>query len=321
MRLFSRLFVSLSLALGCYVSVAGADTFGSGANSFNIEFVTISSPGNPSDSVVPNAVSDPLPSGTVNYSYRMAKYEISEEIVAKVNALSDAAGDPLGLDVDIERGPQKPATGLSWFDAARFVNWLNEDQGYAPAYKFDSAGAFQLWEPTDPGFNAKNPFRNRQARYVLPSADEWHKAAYYDPLNDRYWLYPFGSDDPPVAVASGTDPGTAVYNQAGPADVYLAGGENLFGLVAMAGNVAEWEETNMTLINDTLADLRGVNGGWWTPLLPENFASSFRNSGLARARPGVVGFRIASIPEPSTILLMLVGGYTALHLGRRHSIR
>ena len=193
----------------------------------------------------------------------MAKYEISEEIIAKVNALSAAGGDPLGLDGDVERGPQKPSTGLSWFDAARFVNWLNEDQGYSPAYKFDGAGVFQLWEPTDPGFNAKNRYRNRQAHYVLPSADEWHKAAYYDPLNDRYWLYPFGSDEPPLAVASGTDPGTAVYNQTGPADVQLAGGENLFGLVGMAGNVSDWEETSADLLNDDPAANRGQNGGSW----------------------------------------------------------
>lgn len=313
------LLASVTLLFCC--TLARADVFGSEANSFEIEFVTVGSPGNPTDPVVPTATSAPLPSGTVNYTYHMAKYEISEEIIAKVNALSAAGGDPLGLDGDVERGPQKPSTGLSWFDAARFVNWLNEDQGYSPAYKFDSAGVFQLWEPTDPGFNAKNRYRNRQAHYVLPSADEWHKAAYYDPLNDRYWLYPFGSDEPPLAVASGTDPGTAVYNQTGPADVQLAGGENLFGLVGMAGNVADWEETSVDLLNDDSSSRRGVRGSSWIFDLTTSLSSSFRNSAFAHANQPRIGIRITSIPEPSTLLLTLVGGYSALNVRRRRYIR
>jgi len=289
------------------IPAAWADWFGSGDNAFEIEFVTIGEPGNPADTVVPRPTSDPLPSGTVDYFYRMAKYEISEEIIAKANALSESAGQPLDLEVDVERGPRKPATGLSWFDAARFVNWLNEDQGAPVAYKFDEQNQFQLWAPGDLGYNPENPYRNTRACYFLPSADEWHKAAYYDPVNDRYWLYPYGSDDPPIPVASGTDPGTAVYNQDGPADVQLAGGENLFGLVGMAGNVIEKEETHVSLINDTVGGRRGSRGGWWTPLLPTNFASSFRNSALASANSGVAGIRIASIPEPGAMLLALLG--------------
>ena len=47
-----------------------ADTFGSGANSFDIDFVTIGNPGNPPDTTgVPN------PAGSVPYVYRMGKYD------------------------------------------------------------------------------------------------------------------------------------------------------------------------------------------------------------------------------------------------------
>lgn len=290
---------------------AHADTFGTGENAFDIPFVTIGDPGNPADTVTPIDVSAPLPSGTVNYTYRMAKYEISEEIISKANAQSAAAGKPLNLTIDVERGAQKPATGLSWFDAARFVNWLNEDQGFPPAYKFnpggfDERGVFDLWQPGDPGYNPNNLFRNRLARYVLPSADEWHKAAYYDPVEDRYWLYPYGSDDPPIAVASGTDPGTAVYNQDGPADVMLAGGESLYGVVGMAGNVHEFEESTEDLLNLDPSDRFGANGGAFNSRTA-TIASSFRSSGGRSAGQPRAGLRIVSVPEPENLPFALVG--------------
>ena len=298
-----------------------ADTFGSGANSFEIEFVPIGDPGNVADTVVPSPNSAPLPSGTVDYTYRMAKYEISEAIVSKANSLSDAGGDPLGLHVDIERGPQKPATGLSWFDAAKFVNWLNTSTGHTPAYKIDSQGDFQLWQPSDPGYDPANLFRNSQAKYFLPSADEWHKAAYYDPVNDHYWLYPYGSNDPPIPVASGTDPGTAVYNQDGPADVKLAGGQSPFGVVGMAGNVADWEETSVDLMNINLLAPRGTRGGGWIFQLPTNLASSFRNSAFVDANQPRIGIRIASIPEPSTFWFFVVNALVTVFAIERKFIR
>lgn len=298
-----------------------ADFFGSGENRFEIPFVKIGDPGNAPDMVVPNPVTDPLPTGVVNYEYRIAKYEISEEIISKVNSLSDAAGDPISLTVDQERGPNKPATGLSWFDAARFANWLNEDAGCDPAYKFDASGNFQLWQPGDPGYNANNPFRNSRAHYFLPSADEWHKAAYYDAANDRYWLYPHGADTPPVAVESGTDPGTAVYNQSGPADVELAGGENVNGVVGLAGNVYDFEETAINLINDDVTARRGANGGSWSFDLTTSLSSSFRNSGLPGTRQPTGGIRIASVPEPSATILLLTSICTSLLALRRDRLR
>jgi formylglycine-generating enzyme required for sulfatase activity len=231
--LVSILVVLVSQAFAC--SAAG-DIFGSGANTFEIPFVTIGNPGNPADTTdVPN------PTGSVPYSYRIGKYEVPEEAVRKANALSAEAGDPLELTLDA-RGPNKPATSLSWFEAARFVNWLNTSTGHTPAYKFDDAGNFQLWEPGDAGYNPANLFRDSLARYFLPSADEWYKAAFYDPAMGGYWDYPTGSNDPPTSVPFGTAPGTAVWNrpfEQGPADVNLAGGLSPYGTMGQAGNVGE----------------------------------------------------------------------------------
>src|SRR6476660_8576848 len=141
--------------------VAVADTFGSGGNSFGIEFITIGNPGNAADTT-----GDPSPAGSVPYVYRIGKYEISEQMIDKANALGG-----LGLTKDA-RGPDKPATSLSWFEAAKFVNWLNTSTGATPAYKFGEGGTFQLWQPGDLGYDPSNLFRNMQAHYFLPSDNE-----------------------------------------------------------------------------------------------------------------------------------------------------
>ncbi|TWT76077.1 Formylglycine-generating sulfatase enzyme [Posidoniimonas polymericola] len=283
-------------------SPAHADWFGSGEHRFEIPFVTIGAPGNPADTT-----GAPNPAGRVDYVYQICKYEVPEEAVRSANALSELAGEPLGLTLD-DRGPQKPATSLSWFEAARFVNWLNADQGHPPAYKFDEQGAFQLWSPDDAGYNPANPFRNRAAVYVLPSVDEWYKAAYYDPIAQVWWDYPTGSDEPPIPVASGTDPGTAVWNQVtGPADVQLAGGASPFRTIGQGGNVIEWEETAADLVNDRGGELLGLRGGDSGPTIGAiDLSSSFRNTFPPTGNPVNVGFRVVRVPEPTASLFLLV---------------
>ena len=136
--------------------VARGDVFGFGNNTFEIEFVTIGDPGNVADTTgIPN------PAGSVSYTYRIGKYEISEQMVEKVNALG-------GLDIPLQdRGPDVAAT-MNWLNAAKFVNWLNTSKGYDAAYKFDSEGEFQVWQPEDPGYDPDNLYRNTLAQYVLP---------------------------------------------------------------------------------------------------------------------------------------------------------
>jgi formylglycine-generating enzyme len=105
-------------------------------------------------------------------------------MINKANTLGS-----LGITIDT-RGVNKPATSVSWNEAARFVNWLNTSQGFQAAYKFTlnpgdvgySANAnISLWAPGDAGYNAAGPYRNANAHYFLPSENEWYKAAYYSP--------------------------------------------------------------------------------------------------------------------------------------------
>ena len=41
--------------------------------------------------------------------------------------------------------------------------------------------------------------RERATGFVVPSQDEWVKAAYFDPGTSTYWVYPTGRRDPPAA--------------------------------------------------------------------------------------------------------------------------
>ena len=290
--------------------LARADQFGDPNHTFGIEFVTIGDAGNAADTT-----GDPNPAGAVPYRYRIGKYEISEQMINKANAQSALDGKPLGITIDA-RGPDKPATRASWFEAARFVNWLNTSTGNLPAYNFDPNDTFQLWEAGDAGYNPNNKFRNTLARYFLPSADEWYKAAFFDPVSDTWFDFPNGKNTAPAPVASGTDPNTAVYDQPfdqGPADIMLAGGESPFGTVAQAGNVWEWEETAVDLVNDDPQENRGFRGSAWLGAgsgNPTSLSSSFRHFiQLPSNSVGDIGFRVASIvPEPTTFYLAILAG-------------
>jgi hypothetical protein len=279
---------------------AQGDTFGSVASTFDIEFVSIDKPHNPDDTT-----GTPNPAGRVEYAYRMGKFEISRDMITKAN---DAGG--LGITMDhmaiITDGARDeiPATGISWFEAATFVNWLNTSTGHTPAYKF-SGGTFQLWQSDEAGFNPANPFRNRQALYVLPTADEWYKAAYYDPVSNMYHDYPTGSDSIPAALTSGTAVDTAVWGQTlsrGPADITLAGGLSRYGTTGQGGNAWEWEETEFDLVNNSSSSRRGLRGGAWDDVAG-GLLSTVRLNISPTNELFNYGFRVASVPEPTTMLL------------------
>jgi sulfatase modifying factor 1 len=296
------IIVLVALLLCVFIRPVNGDTFGSGSNSFNIDFVTIGNPNNPADtSGVPN------PAGAVAYTYRIGTYEVSEQMIDKANFLG-------GLGIfQPSFGANKPATYVSWNEAARFVNWLNSSTGSPLAYKFvlqpgetgyDATAINRVWTPSDAGYNPNNLYRNSLARYFLPSDDEWYKAAYYDPANGVYYDFPTGSDIAPIPVTSGTAPGSAVYSlQSGPADITLAGGSSPYGTMAQGGNVYEWEETEFDYVNDAVSFPRGVRGGS-AGSEPDFLRATNREVILSPAtREAYVGFRIAStfVPEPSTV--------------------
>ena len=199
-------------------------TFGSGTDEFTLEFVAIGNPGNTEDSS-----GAPNPAGSVAYTYNLGKYEVSRDMVTKANA---AAG--LGItmaDMSAYVGgnfASRAATGISWNEAARFVNYLNTSKGYQAAYNFTTTGSnanITLWGAGQ--YSGNNQFRHKDAVFVLPSLDEWYKGA-YGSAGGTWYDFATGSNSrnsgsgytDPTSVASGTAAGTAVYSRAplqGPA--------------------------------------------------------------------------------------------------------
>ena len=293
------LFIVLALGYQTASAQLVTESFGgTGANAFTMDFVTIGNPNNAADTT-----GTPNPAGSVAYTYNLGKYEVSRDQIDKANS----AGN-LGITM-FDHGVNNPATEASWYEAAKYVNWLNTSTGGKAAYKFDGSGTFQLWSAGDEGYNANNLFRNSLAKFVIASSNEWYKGAYGK--GDGSWSnFPNGTDSAPTAVAGGTDANTAVYNQSistGPADITSAGGLSAYGTMGQGGNVWEWMETAYDGINNTAGEDRELRGGSWN-----------NTNDLLEARNGYgpvdpsgeyesVGFRVASVPEPSALSLLASG--------------
>jgi formylglycine-generating enzyme required for sulfatase activity len=273
---------------------------GTGDNAFTMEFVTIGNPGNAADTT-----GSPNPAGSVAYTYNLGKHEVSRDMINKANAAGSLGITLQDMTSNGGNGVNRPATGVSWYEAAKYVNWLNTSTGGTAAYKF-SGSTFQLWSAGDAGYNANNMFRNSLAKYVIASSNEWYKGAYGSP-NGTWFNYPTGSDSAPTEVASGTAANTAVYNgQSGPADITSAGGLSAYGTMGQGGNVWEWNETAYDGTNDTAGETRELRGGSWYDgsfLL----GASYRGLNSPSGEGYDVGFRVASVPEPSSLSLLAIG--------------
>ena len=93
----------------------------------------------------------------------------------------------------------------------------------------------------------------------------------------------------------------------GPADITQAGGLSPYGVMGLGGNVWEWEETEFDLTNDDSSSVRGVRGGSWSNNSSNMSASNRIDGNPTHENNSSIGFRVASIPEPSSQLLALLG--------------
>ena len=313
--------IQLTLSLAALAVSAQAQTitqtFGSGANAFSMDFVTIGNPGNTADTT-----GSPNPAGAVGYVYNIGKYEVSRDMIDKANAAGSLGITLSDMSIYGGNGVNRPATGVSWNEAARFVNWLNTSKGYQAAYNFTTSGAnanITLWGAGQ--YSGSNQFRHKDAYYFLPSMDEWYKAAYGSP-SGTWYNYATGSDSAPSAVANGTS-GAVYSGQSGPADITNAGELSPYGTMAQNGNVWEWNESAVDGGNNSASENRELRGGGWGDV---SFAldASIRDDVFTPADSlDFLGFRVASVPgpvpEPSSGLLVLLGLSAVLRRRRKRS--
>ena len=304
------------------VTSARADVFGSGANTLTLDFVNIGNAGNADDAGAGGGLYS-SPYGGVSYGYRMGTYEISQDAIEKATAgglASVTAGAWVG---------SQPAADMTWFEAAAFVNWLNDQRTPGlKAYNLTGVTSLTPWASVDAWqAGGENLYRHKDAYYFLPSEDEWYKAAYHQNtgVNADYWDYATGSNTIPTqALTDGTTPFTAIFDgveagtPADPADVNLAGGLSAYGTMGQNGNVYEWAESAFDGINNSSSEDREIRGGSW------NFSggamrSSLRSLNSPAVSANNIGFRVASVPEPTSTVLMCSAGLLAIARRRRRA--
>lgn len=307
-------FVGLAL-IGA--SSAQADTFSSGPNGFTIDFVNIGNAGNSRDLGAGGGIYS-TEFGGVGYDFRIGRTEISQDMITK------ATNSGLTIVTAGEWVGNQPAAGVTWYEAAHFVNWLNTSTGHQAPYQLNAnLTGLTLWSSADAWqLGGENLFRHKDAYYVIPSEDEWYKAAFHknDGVTANYWDFAGGSNTVPLAVSNGSLANTAVYNHTlGPANVNDNGGFSPYGTRGQDGNVWEWQESAFDGANNLGSEGRTVRGGFW-----DGTSVALRSSALGRTNFGpatqsnTIGFRVASvIPEPSSAVLLLASG--ALLLARRRS--
>ena len=288
--------------------------------------------------------------GAVGYQYGIGKYEVTlNQYNTFLNAV--AATDTYGLynanmaanlniagiarsgvsgsyTYSVIGSGNRPVTYVSWFDSARFVNWLQNGQPTG----LQTVGTTETGAYTLTG-NTGIITRNAGLTYGLPSENEWYKAAYYQPTAqggdvDNYWLYPTANNAIPNsrdgsasdansanfnrndAIANGFNDGYALSHSTtySASQQYLteAGAfsiaDSFYGTFDQGGNVVEW--------NDAVSGpLRAIRGGSWGST--DGDAAGLRADGRLDYAPanefGSVGFRVVIVPEPGAVGIMVLG--------------
>lgn len=213
----------------------------------------------------------------------------------------------------------KPVNFVSWGDAARFSNWLHNGQptGLQDANTTED-GAYTLNGATTSG--ALNTVtRNAGATWFIPSENEWYKAAYYDGNTNTYYDYPTGTDSTPTNNLPALDTGNSanfgfttgsLSYPLTDAGAYMLS-SSPYGTYDQGGNVSEWHEAL------SAGSRRGRRGGSADDFGAGELQSSSRGNFGTADGYYTIGFRVASVPEPSTLLLGALGMIGLLWRGKR----
>jgi formylglycine-generating enzyme required for sulfatase activity len=341
--MFSKALATGFLAAALVASAATVqadDVFNMPPGQTSLQFVTVGDPGNAADPATGNLY------GSVAYTYQIGKCDVTlSQYTAFLNAV--AKTDTYGLyntnmatdfptnystNIGISRSGSSgsysysvtgngnmPVFDVTWGGAARFCNWLQTGTTETGAYTLNGA-------TLDAALMAIT--RNANATYVIPSENEWYKAAYYKggSNNAGYWFYPTQSNTTPsnVLSATGTNNANFWYWDGGFTDPtnYLtpvgafADSPGPYGTFDMGGDVWQWNEANID------GAYRGLRGGGWDFGYDELVASAANGIETPTYEGNFyngiyAGFRVAFVPEPGSITLLVAGALSLVAYGWR----
>ena len=314
--------------------------------------------------VVGNAgnLPDPLTGlGSVPYSYQITTTEVTNaQYAAFLNTVDPTGSNPhdlynpdmtnatgfavvkggINFDPQATAGTMyspklnyddKPVNYVSFYDAARFANWVMTGDTENGFYTFSDTNTLATQ-----GTHGSAQ-HNAMNWVAIPSQDEWYKAAFHknDGATADYYLYPTSSDDiPVVAAATATGvianpgPNVANYNFGANWDgtinlghvtsVGSAGIESAspYGTFDQGGNVMEWIDA----VSGSRRIMRG--GSLW---LDE---STLRSTYTSEYNPLIggssLGFRLSSlgpinvVPLPAAAWLFGSAVIGLMGVARRH---
>jgi formylglycine-generating enzyme required for sulfatase activity len=254
--------------------------------------------------------------GGVSYGYHIGTYEVTNsQYVAFLNAKGSTDSNNLYHTNMSSRGisranssgsysysvnndfGDKPVDFVSFWDAARFSNWLTNGQGSGDTEN----GVYDLTNETAIGNNTvtRNATAWNANGVAIASEDEWYKAAYYKggSTTAGYWDFPNESD------SITTDDANYGFSVRTVTDVGAYSGDaSHYGTFDQGGNVWEWNDA-ILFTSD-----RGLRGGSFNSFDASFLQSSDRFNTNPSSEFDTIGFRVSSlapIPEPSAYAAIL----------------
>jgi hypothetical protein len=336
--------VSYRLAVAVVGSLSTATAaLAGGVPDYDFDWAVIGDPGNePWNGEIPGVGTG---RGGVDYTYRMSKKEVaSSQWLEFMQTIGPVVGDPDFATPDrfgyfdlfpgqwTHWGPsadEAPVFGISWRTAAMYANWLHNNK--AATIEAVSDGAYDIstfGSIPDPMFGetfTDQLTHHPDAKFWIPTLDEWLKAAHYDPSKNGegeggYWMYSHTSDTAPVGGVPGVGESSITV------DEYIVDGQiwdaediplgaypdvtSPWGLLDTSGGAYEWTEEFPDRVNR-------LSKGSVAGETNEVELTRDRIDAVGGTRPDLFfggygfGIRLASaIPSPSPIAVCAVGGWT-----------